>query len=53
MREGEGSPAAARLPMRSAQAWTFSVMWCSLSMDFVSQEHAVPCDGPKDSNTGG
>jgi hypothetical protein len=24
-----------------------------LSMDFVSQEHGVPRDGPKDSNTGG
>jgi hypothetical protein len=22
-------------------------------MDFVSQEHEVPCDGPKDSNAGG
>jgi hypothetical protein len=25
----------------------------SMSMDFVSQEHGVPCDGPKDSNAGG
>jgi hypothetical protein len=25
----------------------------SLSMDFVSQEHGVPRDGPKDSNAGG
>jgi hypothetical protein len=24
-----------------------------LSMDFVSQEHRVPHDGPKDSNAGG
>jgi hypothetical protein len=24
-----------------------------LSMDFVSQEHGVPRDGPKDSNVGG
>jgi hypothetical protein len=24
-----------------------------LSMDFVSQEHGVPRDGPKDSNAGG
>jgi hypothetical protein len=24
-----------------------------LSMDFVSQEHGVPCNGPKDSNAGG
>jgi hypothetical protein len=24
-----------------------------MSMDFVSQEHGVPHDGPKDSNTGG
>jgi hypothetical protein len=24
-----------------------------LSVDFVSQEHGVPCDGPKDSNAGG
>jgi hypothetical protein len=21
-------------------------------MDFVSQEHGIPCDGPKDSNAG-
>jgi hypothetical protein len=28
--------------------------WCLLvSMDFVSQEHGVPHDGPKDSNAGG
>jgi hypothetical protein len=26
---------------------------CQMSMDFVSQEHGVPCDGPKDSNAGG
>jgi hypothetical protein len=25
----------------------------TLSMDFVSQEHGVPRDGPKDSNAGG
>jgi hypothetical protein len=25
----------------------------SLSMDFMSQEHGVPRDGPKDSNAGG
>jgi hypothetical protein len=24
-----------------------------VSMDFVSQEHGVPRDGPKDSNAGG
>jgi hypothetical protein len=24
-----------------------------MSMDFVSQEHGVPRDGPKDSNAGG
>jgi hypothetical protein len=26
---------------------------CQMSMDFVSQEHGVPHDGPKDSNAGG
>jgi hypothetical protein len=46
----------------------FGLIWCMLtpclnltsrlkplllSMDFVSQEHGVPCDGPKDSNAGG
>jgi hypothetical protein len=33
---------------RPKQDW---VVW-SVSMDFVSQEHGVPRDGPKDSNTG-
>jgi hypothetical protein len=27
--------------------------WFKLSGDFVSQEHGVPHDGPKDSNAGG
>jgi hypothetical protein len=26
---------------------------CQMSMDFMSQEHGVPHDGPKDSNAGG
>jgi hypothetical protein len=33
-----------------------SVIWCSggyLSGDFMSQEHGIPHDGPKDSNAGG
>jgi hypothetical protein len=31
--------------------WTLSKLY--LSMDFVSQEHGVPHDGPKDLNAGG
>jgi hypothetical protein len=30
-----------------------NLLFGDLSMDFVSQEHGVPHDGPKDSNAGG
>jgi hypothetical protein len=34
--------------------WHFYVFSrTNLSMDFVSQEHGVPRDGPEDSNAGG
>jgi hypothetical protein len=34
-----------------AKAFRHGFYW--LSMDFVSQEHGVPCDGPEDSNAWG
>jgi hypothetical protein len=35
----------------SASPWGLPILF--VSMDFVSQEHGVPRDGPKDLNAGG
>jgi hypothetical protein len=42
-------------PSRGAACCSFAdrAAPSELSMDFVSQEHGVPCNGPKDSNAGG
>jgi hypothetical protein len=42
-----------RLQQPGQEPRTASPLVPMLSMDFVSQEHGLPHDGPKDSNAGG